>query len=233
MLSLRLNSSLGLTALVLLLTAGNAAADQLSHFPSPQENWTRADYVNFYFAHYNGNRALPHLRSEDSARLFNHIVNRQNVLRILGTSASEQLKRNELAVILATMGEIRAAYGYALFVGEPLQEELVKVQSFMLFLIDASVKLESGQAGEFAASSAWKTTLWNVLRSLNERQIYSGRQIAELAAAVSEHYPRIAAILNASEKQQLGARIAELAATEADPEPRRALSELLHTIRSY
>jgi hypothetical protein len=228
----RLKASWGLAALVLALATGKAAADQLSHFPSPHENWTRADYVDFYFAHFNGNRALPHLRSEDSARLFNHIVNKQNVLRILGSSASDQLKRNELAVILATMGEVRAAYGYSLFVGEPLQEELVKIQSFMLFLIEASVRLQAGQARERAASSAWKTTFWNVLDSLNERKIYSGRQIAELAAALYEHYPQLAAILTASEKQQLRSRIAEMATTEPDAEARQALAELLDIVRS-
>ena len=54
-------------------------------------------------------------------------------------------KRTELSVILATMGEIRAAYGYAQFVGEPLAEELTQIQSFMLFLIATAVKRKPGR----------------------------------------------------------------------------------------
>jgi hypothetical protein len=137
-----------------LAMGANAVASQLSHFPSPRQPWTSREYVNFYFGHYNGNRALPHLRSEATARLFDRLVDRENVRQLIESDLSLEEKRGELAVILSTMGEVRAAYAYALYVGEPLQEELTRIRSFMLFLIDQAVGLSGGR-GDPAARSVW------------------------------------------------------------------------------
>src|SRR5688572_5664220 len=161
----------GCFALATIFGATRAqAGGQVSHFPSPDQLWSTGDYVDFYFAHFNGNRALPHLRSQETARLFERIISRDNVRVILEGSMAQERKRADLALILATMGEIRAAYNYALFVGEPLSEELTRIQSFMLFLIELAVRLESdaGSGVSAAAASAWKTTLWNVVASLSE-----------------------------------------------------------------
>jgi hypothetical protein len=217
----------------MMLGAGLAMAGQLSHFPSPNQPWTTREYVDFYFGHYNGNRALPHLRSEETARLFGRIVNRENVLRITEGSTSPEQKRVRIAMILATMGEIRAAYGYAVFVGEPLQEELMRVQSFMLFLIDVAVRLENRAGPAAAGKQAWKTTLWNVVGSLSERDTYSGLQIASLSSALHVHYPQISVILSDPDKQKFRARIGEAAAAETDAAARKAHLQLLYTALKY
>jgi hypothetical protein len=200
-----------------------AVASQLSHFPSPNQPWTSREYVNFYFGHYNGNRALPHLRSAPTEQLFNRLVDESNLRQILASGASLEEKRTELAMILATMGEIRAAYAYAVFVGEPLQEELTRIQSFMVFLLGLAVKLQGGGG----AISAWKTTLWNIVGALSERRTYSPAQVISLAHALSRHYGQISDILSPSEKKNLRARISELASAERDLRVRETFGHLL------
>jgi hypothetical protein len=220
---------LGLT----IVGAGLALAGQLSHFPSPHQPWTTNEYVDFYFAHYNGNRALPHLRAEDTRRLFQRIVERENVLRITQSSASYEQKRIHIAKIMATMGEIRAAYGYAVFVGEPLQEELAQIQSFMLFLINAAIKLKNGMGITSSGNHAWKTAIWNVVGSLSERETYSSRQIASLSAALDLNYPEISSILSDADKRKFRLRIGEIAAAESDGGAREAHLQLLRTALKY
>jgi hypothetical protein len=205
-----------------------AVASQLSHFPSPDRPWTSREYVDFYFGHYNGNRALPHLRSAPTEQLFNRLVDETNVKQIVESAASLEEKRTQLAMILATMGEIRAAYAYAVFVGEPLQEELARIQSFMVFLLSLAVQLEGGTG----AISAWKTTLWNIVGSLAERKTYSGEQVVSMAYALNRHYKQISIILSPLEKERLRARIGELASAERDPLARKAHHHLLQTLRS-
>ena len=224
--------SAAVLALVVMVEAGVATAGQPSHFPSPHHPWTTREYVDFYFAHYNGNRALPHLRSEETARLFARIVHPENVRRVSEGPAPVERKRTELSVILATMGEIRAAYGYAQFVGEPLAEELTQIQSFMLFLIATAVKLES-RAENAAGSDAWKTTVWNVVASLSEAGTYSDRQIAALSTALRVHYPQISGIFSISDKRKFRERIAELAAAASDAEARQAHLQLLAAARYH
>jgi hypothetical protein len=221
--------------LVLGLTVASdlAPAGQLSHFPSPHQPWTTNDYVDFYFAHYNGNRALPHLRGEDTRLLFQRIVDRGNVLRIIESPASQEQKRAGIAMILATVGEIRAAYGYAVFVGEPLQEELAQIQSFVLFLINAAIKLENGMGTPSAGNHAWKTAIWNVVGSLAERETYSSRQIAALSAALDLNYPAISSILSDADKQKFRLRIREIASAESDDKAREAHLQLLRTVLKY
>ena len=211
-----------------LATGASAVAGQLSHFPSPHQPWTSREYVNFYFGHYNGNRALPHLRSEATARLFDRLVDRDNVRQLVESGVSLEEKRGELAVILSTMGEIRAAYAYALYVGEPLQEELTRIRSFMLFLIDEAVGLGGGRGDP--AASAWRTTLWNVVESMSERQVYSASQVAALSDAVAVHYPQLSAILTDSDRQKLRRRISLAAAAESDDGAREAYLRLLEVV---
>ena len=65
--------SAAVLALVVMVEAGVATAGQPSHFPSPHHPWTTREYVDFYFAHYNGNRALPHLTfRRDGAAVRSH-----------------------------------------------------------------------------------------------------------------------------------------------------------------
>jgi hypothetical protein len=126
------------------------------------------------------------------------------------------------------MGEIRAAYAYSLYVGEPLQEELTRVRSFMLFLIDRAVALSGGRGD--AAASAWKTTLWNVVESMSERDVYTADQVAALSDAIITHYPRLSVILTESDRLRLHDRIKGLAVAERDEEAREAYRRLLEVV---
>src|SRR5215216_4284630 len=199
--------------------AGAAWADQVAHFPAADQPWSARNYVDFYFAHINGNRALPHLRAEATARVFERIVDQENISRILSSPSPAVEKRRNVAIILATMGEIRGAYNYAVFVGEPLQEELARVQAFTLFVMDNAVGLESPRPD---CSSACRTALHGVVEALSPHGIFSREQILSLAEALERHYPSIAPVLSSDEREDLKAQISRIAAAEQDPALREA-----------
>ena len=207
-----------------------ASADQMAHFPSADQPWSARNYVDFYFAHFNGNRALPHLRTESTARIFDRIVDHENISRILSSPSTADEKRRNVAIILSTLGEIRSAYNYAVFVGEPLQEELARVQAFTLFVMDNAVGLESPRP---ECSSACRTALRGVIESLSAHGIFSTEQILSLAEALEKHYPSIAPVLSSGERKDLRAQISRIAAAERDPTLREAHQRLLGAIGRY
>src|SRR6185295_5288700 len=210
--------------------AGTASADQVAHFPPADQPWSARNYVDFYFAHFNGNRALPHLRTESTARIFDRIVDHENISRILSSPSTADEKRRNVAIILSTLGEIRSAYNYAVFVGEPLQEELARVQAFTLFVMDNAVGLESPRP---ECSSACRTALRGVIESLSAHGIFSTEQILSLAEALEKHYPSIAPVLSSGERKDLRAQISRIAAAERDPTLREAHQRLLGAIGRY
>ena len=171
-------------------------------FPSPEQPWTKSEYVDFYFAHYNGNLALPHLRSAEGRALIDRLVDRGNVERIVSGSASLADKRMQIAAILMAAGEIRGAYNYAVYVGEPLAEELTRVQSFTLFVVETAARLSNGEASATTVS-AWRTTLFGVLHSLGERETYSTEQRTRLTEAIALHYPALRSLLNQADRQSV------------------------------
>jgi hypothetical protein len=207
-----------------------ASADQVAHFPSADQPWSARNYVDFYFAHFNGNRALPHLRTESTARIFDRIVDQENISRILSGPLTAEEKRSNVAIILATLGEIRSAYNYAVFVGEPLQEELARVQAFTLFVMENAVGLESPRP---ECSSACRTALRGIIESLSAHGVFSTEQILSLAEALEKHYPSIAPVLSSGERKDLKAQISRIAAAERDPTLREAQQRLLGTISRY
>jgi hypothetical protein len=207
--------------------AGTAFADQAAHFPPANQPWSARNYVDFYFAHVNGNRALPHLRTESTAKIFDRIVDQENISQILSSPSTAEEKRRNVAIILATMGEIRGAYNYAVFVGEPLQEELARVQAFTLYVMGNAVGLESPRPD---CSSACRTALHGVIEALSPDGIFSREQILSLAEALERHYPIIAPVLSFDERNDLRAQISRIAAAEQDPILRQAHERLLGTI---
>jgi hypothetical protein len=211
----------------MIAVAEPAAANPVAHFPPPDEPWTARHYVDFYFAHYNGNRALPHLRTGPTAEVFERIVDRDNIARILAGPSTSDEKRRNLEIILATLGEIRAAYNYALFVGEPLQEELSRIQAFTLFVMDRAIALAS--AGR-ACSSACGTALRTVVDSLSRRDVFSKEQMLSLTAALAKHYPGIGPVLSMQDRQELKDELGLLAAREEDPALREAQRRVVRMI---
>jgi hypothetical protein len=195
-------------------------------FPSPEQPWTKREYVDFYFTHYNGNLALPHLRSPEGRALIDRLVDPGNVERIVEGSASLADKRMQIATILMAAGEIRSAYNYAVYVGEPLSEELTRIQSFTLFVVDAAARLSNGGASATSVS-AWRTTLFGVMHSLGERTTYSTEQRIQLTEAIARHYPALRALLGDSDRRELSRRMSELAMEEEDAGLREAQRRLM------
>ena len=101
-------------------------------FPSPEHPWTKRDYVDFYFAHYNGNQALPHLRNAEGRALIERLVDPENVTRIVEGPASLADKRLQIATILMAAG---AGFALGAIVAPPLamsaleEEELRRQQA--------------------------------------------------------------------------------------------------------
>ena len=213
--------------LIVLLFGALSAAPVLAGgtFPSPEQPWTKREYVDFYFTHFNGNLALPHLRNAEGRALIERLVDPGNVGRIIEGPASLADKRLQIATILMAAGEIRSAYNYAVFVGEPLAEELTRVQSFTLAVVDAAARLSQSEASA-SSVSAWRTTLSGVIHSLSEREVYSVEQRARLTAAIAQHYPALHPLLSNDDRRELQRRVRALAMQEKDVALRAAQMRL-------
>src|SRR5205823_922803 len=147
---------------------------------------------------------------------FERIIDPGNVLHITQAPASAEEKQRQITMILSTVGEIRAAYAYAVMVGEPLQEELTRIRAFTLLLLDAAVRL-SGDTVDAQRQTAWRTTFFGIVDSLSERKTYSNTQIAALSAALAVHYPVICRIFPNIDRRDFRDFIAKLSAAEDHP----------------
>jgi hypothetical protein len=200
--------------------------------PSPANPWTKRDYVDFYFSHWNGNLALPHLRNDQSRVLFDRIVDPQNVALITASEASGEEKQRQITMVLSTMGEIRASYAYAVLVGEPLSEELARVQAFTLVVLDAAIRLSAGTIDP-SRKKAWRTTFFGIADSLADHGRYSTAQIAALSTALATHYPEISGILAQGDRRAFRDRVGRLLAAEQDSDARAAYARLLEVSAEY
>lgn len=210
--------------------AGNCVS--ASPYPSPDDPWTKHDYVDFYFSHFNGNQALPHLRTAEMRALFTRLVDHDNISRITESGASPEEKRRHITMILMTLGEIRASYTYAVTVGEPLQEESAELQSFVLFVLDTALRLSDGIAIDPQRRDSWRTTLLGVVQSLSEGHVYSAKQRAALSLAIAGYYPELRFLLAEADKREISNRIGKLLIDDRDQEVRAAHAELLRAINA-
>jgi hypothetical protein len=201
-----------------------------AEYPSPATAWSGRQYTDFYFVHFNTHLALPHLRNPESRALFERVIGRENIERILATSAPREEKLREIQVILATVGGIRGSYNLAVRIGEPLQEELTRVQVFHLYLVDVTAELGGEDFADANGSPAMKTAWLGVVQSLSEGNVYSASQIATLSDAAARRYPVVSQLLTNEERVSLRNQIAALQVQQAQPEPRRALARLLATV---
>lgn len=209
----------------LMMLVARAESPGASLYPSPDQAWTKNEYVQFYFVHFNGNRALPHRREADMRAVFDRLVSPDNLSRLRDASLSDSDKLAEIRLMLSALGEIRAAYNISVQVGEPLAEELTRVQVFTLAALDDAV-LMSRAAGA-APSNAWSTTLDGVVASLGEGSIYSDQQRLELADALSLRLRGLSPLLAEKARQRAMDAVGALAAKESDPALRSALKRLL------
>ncbi|HUR43863.1 MAG TPA: hypothetical protein VMZ01_07170 [Aestuariivirga sp.] len=220
---------LGFQVGIPLLVATMAFANS-PKYPPAATVWGGRQYTDFYFVHFNTHLALPHLRNPENRALFERLVGRNNIERILTASGSRRDKQRELAMILSAMGGIRASYNLAVIIGEPLQEELTRVQVFHLYLIGAVADLADEDIAEKNCASAMKTAWLGVVQSLSEANVYSPTQITQLSDAAARRYPILSPLFPASERAHLREQIAALQHQQAEPESQRALARLLATV---
>lgn len=202
-----------------------------SIMPACASGWTSADYVALYFQHYNGQVPLPHLRNSKQRVLFNHLVDPQNLARILAAPGSEEDKLRELRLILSTLGGFRAAYNFAVVVGEPLQQELTLVQAFMLSVASALAGLEQHSSERVEVATMRMTLLTDVIASIGDSSRYTALQRTTLADAVTRNYPAIAAVLDSSQRRRLSAQAGALQSDPDDPALLHALTRMQQTMQ--
>ena len=129
-----------------------------------EARWTSSDYVDLYFRHYNGRVPLPHLRDEEQKALFNHLIDPGNIARIEEAPVSNDEKLRQLRIILAVLGAYRAAYNVAVIVGEPLEQELTRIQVHTLEVAEAVAKLVRLSPVDEGSSTAWATLVAGVMQ---------------------------------------------------------------------
>ncbi len=211
-------------ALFMALCA-HAESPGASLYPSPDRAWTKSDYVQFYFTHFNGNRALPHLREAEMRAVFDRLVNPANLESLRESSLSDRDKLAEIRLMLSALGEIRAAYNISVQVGEPLAEELTRVQIFTLAALDDALRLS--RAAGTAPSHAWSTTIGGIFASLGEGAVYSPAQRNELSEALGAQIHDLSPLLSEKAREQAMDNVGRLAANEIDPVLRNSLKRLL------
>jgi hypothetical protein len=215
---------LAIAALVLAALATPAPGG--ANYPSPTPAWGAAQYVDFYFVHRDGHQALPHLRSDEGRRLVARLTDRGNIARILASPASAEEKRQLLSLIAMSIGEVRGAYAVSELVGEPLAEELARVQAFQLHVIARRAEL----GGEALPVSAWRTAVLGVAQSLTEDQRYSESQRALLGSAIAGDYRVFAPLLDRRQSSELARLASELGGRARGRELRRAMGRLVQVI---
>ena len=157
--------------------------------------------------------------------VFDRLVSPDNLTRLREASLSDGDKLAEIRLMLSALGEIRAAYNISVQVGEPLAEELTRIQIFTLVALDDAQRLS--RAARAAPSDAWQTTVIGVVASLAENAVYSAAQRRELADALTIYLPALNPLLSVKAKGQMMDIIGALAAAEKDPALRISLKRLL------
>ncbi len=213
-----------ISGLAVLLGGGAALAE--SSYPSPASPWDGAAYVDFYFAHSNGHQALPHLRSPEGQALLARLTDHGNIERILASSAPVGEKRRQLGLIVMSIGAARGAYGMSLAVGEPLAEELARVQAFGLYAIARAAALGSSSP----PVSMWTTSLRTAVESVGEDAAFSPEQRAFLVDAIAAELPTLGPLLSRREREQMAAFLGQIGGSSSDQKLRQAIGRLLTAI---
>jgi hypothetical protein len=162
--------------------------------------WASNDYVDLYFRIYNGHVPLPHLREEKQKALFNHLIDPENLVSIQSAAISGDDKLRQLDIILATLGTYRARYDNAVFVGEPLEQELALVQAYELQVLGCMAGLLPSGVEASVSRPSWITLIGGVIASVANQTTYSPRQNALMAEAIARNYPTIAAALSTGDR---------------------------------
>jgi hypothetical protein len=204
--------------------------------------WTSGDYVQALFAVQNGVITLPRQSNPKTSAYFDRMVDRSNVERLMAASLRTQEKRHDVLIILSATGEFRGRYGYAVALGDDVQNELIAVQIFRLYLVDrlASLDIRDEDTGCMLekdgvqrCESTLATIVSGTLDTLAERQNFTNDQLVALSAALARHYPAIRAKLRPEEHLQARQRLQKIAADASNPALRSALDAAFTAIRGH
>lgn len=190
--------------------------------------WTSGEYVEAIFAVHNGAITLPRRGNPKTEAYFDRLIDRANIESLMTGTLPEAEKRRQILTILSATGEFRGRYGYAVALGDDVENELVQIQIFRLYLIDrlAALDMPDGEAMK-RCTSAIATTLQGTLDSLAERPVFTPDQLVQLAEALAEHYPLIRMRLAPEEYQAIDGRLERMALVEKDPALKRAFAVAL------
>lgn len=210
---------------VMLATTGLAAPAVANTQMLPVEGpWAPSDYVEAIFAVQNGRITLPRRGNPKTEAFFDRLIDRGNIDRLMAEADNAAAKRQQILLILSATGEFRGRYGYAVALGDDVQNELIDLQIFRLALIDRLALIEDAQA---CCGSAIATTLHGTLDTLAEAGIFPNDKLIMLARALAASYPMIRPRLARPDHDALLARLKSLTARASDPGLRSAMAAAL------
>jgi hypothetical protein len=190
--------------------------------------WSSDDYFRHYMQYFHGKVPLPHSRSTEQALLFNHMVDGRNITHVLGSVGSPERKLVELRKILGLIGAYRASYNLAVTYGEPLEQELTRVQAFGLEVAAAVATLS--QHTDRVPCTAITSVIAGMIESISEDRRYTADQIAEIAEAIARHYPQISPALAAADREYLFDKAAALDVRVSSTRQRLAVAAMWSAI---
>ncbi len=194
--------------------------------------WTSGEYVEAIFAVHNGAITLPRYGNPKTEAYFDRLVDRGNIENLMASPLGQAEKHRQLLTILSATGEFRGRYGYAVALGDNVEDELVQIQIFRLYLIDRLAALDMPDAEAMKrGTSAIATTLEGTLDTLAQAPVFTNDQIIALAQALAQHYPMIRLRLSSLEDQALKARLERMTLAESDPALKRAFAGALASAR--
>lgn len=216
-------------AAAVLASAGFTAPAVANTQMLPVEGpWAPNDYVTAIFAVQNGKITLPRRGNPKTEAFFDRLIDRDNIDQLMAGADSISEKRQQILLILSATGEFRSRYGYAVALGDDVQNELVDIQIFRLALIDRLALIEEAQA---CCGSAIATTLHGTLDTLAEAHTFPSDKLIMLAQALAASYQVIRPRLAQLDQDALIARLEGLIAREADPGLHSALAAVLKAAR--
>jgi hypothetical protein len=216
-------------AAAVLASAGLAAPVVANTQMLPVEGpWAPNDYVTAIFAVQNGRITLPRRGNPKTEAFFDRLIDRDNIDQLMAGADSVSEKRQQILLILSATGEFRSRYGYAVALGDDVENELIDIQIFRLALIDRLAVIEEAQA---CCGSAIATTLHGTLDTLSEAHTFPGDKLMMLAQALAASYQVIRPRLARPDQDALIARLEGLIAREADPGLKTALAAVLKVAR--
>lgn len=194
--------------------------------------WTSRDYVEAIFAVHNGAITLPRRGNPKTEAFFDRLIDRGNVDLLMASARPIEEKRRHILLILSATGEFRGRYGYAVSLGDDVENEFVQIQIFRLYLIDRLARLDLPEQPQGTGSdNAIATALSGTLDTLAETHIFTSGQRAALGMALASHYPAIQTKLGSADRQAITLRIEGVAAAEDDPALKAAFVEALAEAR--